>query len=280
LRTPVREALAVLGALALAAVGLGVLDALTWGRVPGAQFHGLFHSVITQVRFNLVENGGVAYGTASWNFFLLHLWTVSKPFGIVALPLIALGAWRDRRATFAVVLFFVVHSAIDHKELRHALPAMPILCALAGVGIAVLRERWRPGSFYVALGFLAAGLWDARDQTFGDWGGYGDYESPDLAVRDYHGPENRLLRRAYRQADLCGIRVETARTVFVGGYAMLHRRVPIAQRGQLDIPVNYVIARAEDPPGGEVVARDGDRVLVRLTSGTCGEPGKTTKHLP
>jgi hypothetical protein len=85
---------------------------------------------------------------------------------------------------------------------------------------------------------------------------------------------NRLLLAARERPGLCGLRVDVVHLAWTGGFAYLHRRVPLFNS---DTPlengwVSRVIARdGADLPGG-VVAREGPFVLVELPAQPCIEP--------
>ena len=193
--------------------------------------------------------------------------------------MLALATFALRRSPILWLLgvgFLALHSAIPHKELRFLLPALPVFCALAGLGldeVARLSPTWLSRSLAAALvASLALSAATFHDLTFGQLGSTATPVGPDASAYDSSGPVNRLLLIAGRRADLCGLKVESERPEWTGGYSYLHRQVPMYRfdgpprsSGKFD----YVITRARLAASGEVVARDGDEVLLRLPVAGC-----------
>ncbi len=266
-----REAGETLGVFAGWAFLFGLLDHLTWADAPGAHLGGWFHSAIKYLQFNLVEGKGAAWGTAGFGYYLHTLWTAMPPLWLV----LGLGALlAARKAPFVFVcaaLFFVAHSYIPHKELRFLLPMLPLVFALAAVGLSQLPQG-RPAQLGLAALALAAGFSFARHATltFGDLGAYP--ERPTASAWDDFGPINRLLARAGRQSDLCGIRVP-AHLAWVGGYTYLHKNVPLYMPNQPPElrHFNYAVVPRGSVPAP--AAQDGSWELVKLFDGCAPDPG-------
>lgn len=256
-----RRSLDVLLTLAVWAFLFGLLDRLTWS--------GWFQSVIGYLELSL-GGGASAWGTAPWHYYLRHLVTSMGGLGAVVLACAALAALRAPGLAAVAGAFLALHSAVGHKELRFVIPDLPLLFALLGVGMSLLPLPRRG----LALGVvgLAALLSAARTPTltFGDLGSPRGQES----AWDDPGSANRLLLRASRLDDLCGLRLETGMLAWTGGHSHLHRRVPIydARTPRDSGFFNYVIAvRAR---GLRIVAHDGDLKLARLpVFGCLADPG-------
>jgi hypothetical protein len=255
-----------LGMLAIWALLYGLLDKLTWG--------GWFHSAITYLRANVVEHKSELWGTSPTAYYVEVLWrSMAAPAVCIALLSLlamrrALGLWLTAAA------FVLLHSAIPHKELRFILPALPLWCALAGIGLDVLGTRLRFGmsALAVAAVLLAAvrSAWRFHDLTFGDLGQY-EQLKPHTSAYDDFGSVNRLLLAAHRRPDLCGLKIEAVHLAWTGGYTYLHRQVPLYSH--LGPPrtsrfYNYVIAFAGSAADG-VAAADGAFVLQHLRVGSC-----------
>ena len=262
------------------AVGLGILglvDAATWGSP--------FQSAITYVQYTAFSGGAARWGTGSVAYYPIYLFSATWPAGLLLFPLALLGFARARGLSIVVVIYLAAHLVTPHKELRFLLPLLPFVCALAAAGLEVTRPLFRrvPFAVLTAALLMAAAIPNLliSSVTFGDLGAYlGVPAKAAGSILDAGGPENRLLLRANRQADLCGLRVESETLANVGGYTYLHRDVPLYD---LDSPgtdsgsYNYVIA----PSGagaGEVVAADGLRELVRVSAG-CPHPAGPTHVL-
>ncbi|MHB1843671.1 MAG: glycosyltransferase family protein [Deltaproteobacteria bacterium] len=261
---PALECVVVLAGLAFAD---GLLDRLTWGD--------WFHSARVYLEFNLLAHGAARFGTAPFLFYGRVLWT-SCGAAIAIYALLALAsARRAPMLLLAGAAFFLVHSAIDHKEIRFILPFLPFLGASAGVGLQALSELTLGPVVAAGVGALALlSLGPAarlRGRTFAELGqGF----APDSPAIDFSGPVNRLLFAAGRLPDLCGLKVEQTHLAWTGGYAYLHRRVPLYYPSGPDRAsgrFNYAVGRATS--GGAIIAREGDQALLRLGGHCTPDPG-------
>jgi hypothetical protein len=254
------------------AFALGLLDQLTWGS--------WFNSAREYIDFTLIEGRAEDWGTSPWHYYIGVLWKSMPALTVVVCPL-ALAAWRRAPGLFfACAMFFLLHSWTPHKELRFLLPVAPLLCALAAVGLDVVRDRTNHGvarfaPLALVILALSSGLQAGR-LTFGDLGAYGAKRADVSAWGDF-ADINRLLLLASRREDLCGMKVESANVAWTGGLSHLHRDVPYyPQDGppRASGHFNYVITGAGDG-AGEVVAQDGANELVRLRSGCVPDPAYT-----
>jgi GPI mannosyltransferase 3 len=248
-RTQRRAALQLFGVLVVGALLYGAIDWLTWGKP--------FHSALTYLRFNLIEGKSSSFGT---HHFFLYFQALFTAEGLTIVPLVVLSVlgFKSARAIPLMALGFVlVHSLIPHKELRFIFPAIPLLAAHAALGLDRFPERRR----VALLGFAVVSLLTFPTLTFGRLGISNPARS--LSAIDYVGPENRLLKRARTLEDLCGLRIASNEWWRTGGYAYLHREVPMYGPRDPEGHYNYVIARRGEVVGTEV-AHDGDRVLVRV----------------
>ncbi len=128
-------AFTVLGGLVVA-LGLGLLDKLTWGAVlPNARWGGWWHSLQEYVDYNLVSGKSESFGVSPWHFYLPRL---LAPVGLVGLVL-----WRwspPARAWLFVVPalgYFLSISLTPHKEERFIYP-MLVLLTVAGAPVVGL----------------------------------------------------------------------------------------------------------------------------------------------
>jgi phosphatidylinositol glycan class B len=263
-----RPALIMLAVFAAGMLLFGLVDALTWGS--------WFHSAITYVRFNLVEDRSASWGTASFVYYPVVLVSSMGVAGFLMLALAAF-AWRRSRSLWILgVAFLVAHSLIPHKELRFVLPALPVACALAGVGLDQFTSRaptWMSRSvaalLAVSLAFSAATF---HQLTFHDLGSVPVVGPPTASAYDFGGSANRLLLVASKRSDLCGIKLESSLLEWAGGYSYLDRPVPLYRHdgpSRQSGKFNYVIARAGSVPSSEVVATDGKQVLAHLPVSRC-----------
>ena len=124
LRTERKIPLAVAAGAFLLAVG--VLDAVTWDG-------GLFHSYVTNIRFNLLIDQWRAGETPGWQYLW---WLLLASAGLSALCM-AMSLRSLRRYGFLIALIAVVllvHSTQVHKEYRFVFAVVP-LWLLAGADV-------------------------------------------------------------------------------------------------------------------------------------------------
>lgn len=254
----------------------GLVDRLTWGD--------FFHSARVYLRFNLVEGRASAWGTSSYPYYARVLWTSGPPLlALVVGGLVAAGVRRAKGVALVAAAFLLLHSLVPHKELRFIFPLLPVLGALAALGVDVLAAaapvrvpRW--GALAAVLGGGAVSLAGVRSLTFGALGMY-EQERPGSSALDDFGGVNRLLLEARRRPDLCGLKVEAVHLAWAGGFTYLHRHVPLYPHSgppRESGLFNYTVALRGWPatPGSQVVAQDGPFTLVRLPYGGCvRDPG-------
>jgi GPI mannosyltransferase 3 len=252
--------------LAAWAAVYGLIDRLTWGA--------WFHSAREYLRFNLTEGRSVQWGAEPADYYVRVLVTSLGP-GLMLLlsALVGLAFRRAPGPLVTAVAFVALHAAIPHKELRFVIPALPLLGALAALGLDTLRPpRLRTTVVAAFLGVCALSLARFPSLTFGDLGQYEPDRHFETAYDDF-GPLNRLLMAAHEERDLCGLEVEGVTLAWSGGYSHLHRRVPLyeGEGARKRSPfVNYVITR--EPIEGRVAARDGSWRLVQLQAACVADP--------
>ena len=233
-RRSVRAAAFVAGAAAFVLLLGGALDWLTWGKP--------FQSLIVYLRFNLVENGANQWGVAAKDFFVRAMWSTNGP----ALLFVGLGFLAGLRRTWPVALlaslFFVLHSAVPHKELRFLFPSLPLFLLCGAVGLAALiaklpfpRSQRRLVGRGLAMGLLVLFALRSRYVSFADIGQPMSREEQggptSSLVWGAFGERNQLLNQAGIRADICGLVAPTMNAYWTGGYSYLHRRVPLLWTG-------------------------------------------------
>jgi GPI mannosyltransferase 3 len=120
-------------AAAIPVLGAGLLDWFTWGGMFRSFWMNIYLNIGLGVSSHYFESSSPAYYVLN----LLYDW------GLGGCVFIAYFAWRGARklpvAGLAAVATIALHCCIAHKELRFIFPAMALLVALAGVGLAGLR---------------------------------------------------------------------------------------------------------------------------------------------
>jgi hypothetical protein len=256
--------------LLASALVLGFVDFITWG--------GWFQSAIVYLRFSL-SGGSEFWGREPLGYYLLTLLGLPGLVAVLLLPLALLGGLRSQALLAVTLVFLVGHSLVPHKELRFIVPAIPLLCALAALGLEQLR-RTMSQPIFVATGalLLATSVWSAvllPQLTFGNLGAYLTSQ-PQASAWDDSAPVNSLILAAGDQADLCGLRIYGPSLPWTGGYSYLNRRVPMYA---VDRPppgpghYNYAIVKGPTTSAG-VVRASGRWALVKTALRSCTpDPG-------
>ena len=255
---------------------LGALDWLTWGE--------WFQSPRLYLAFTFDMGGGAITGDSPASYYG-QMFFRSMPFvAVVLTPLAVAGAFRAPALAFVVAVLLAAHVLTPNKAYRYVLVALPLLGALGAVGLQWLttlgRARLMPIGAAALVAAAAISLITMRSLTFGDIGPW-ERTRPTESAFDDVGPVNRLLMKAGRQSDLCGLKIETHHLAWTGGYTYLHRNVPLyapdgppRESGRY----NYVIVPASETPGNPV-AQDGGVVLRRL-GGSCQPDAGYSFYLP
>ncbi|MBL9039264.1 MAG: mannosyltransferase, partial [Archangium sp.] len=139
---------------ALAALGLGVLDRVTWGAsLPTPRFGGWWHSLFEYVDYNLVSGkASQQFGAEPAWFYLVRLFVPAAPALLLWRKLPALRAWLPLGSSLAYV---AAVSLTPHKEDRFLYPALVVLTVTAapaaGVWIDEVFKRKRAALHAVVL---------------------------------------------------------------------------------------------------------------------------------
>jgi hypothetical protein len=242
LRKDRRAALRYCAAATVVGVAGGLLDWATWGYP--------FQAFWVYVKFNLIDGKASGFGTAPFDFFAVCLArTLGPALGIVLLGLAA--SWRRARGLVSLVLvYFLAHSLVPHKELRFLLPIVPLALALAGAGFTTLWEGWGAGPrFPVAVASCCAIAMAGQAATplrREYAGGASDWPL-------WHSGEDYIVNvwEAEKKPDLCGVAFVDNAWPWTGGYTYLHRDVPLYWDLNHLASANYVIGSAGRtlPPG-------------------------------
>lgn len=274
-----REAGITFGVLCVWAFVFGLVDKLTWG--------GWFHSAFKYIQFNVVEGKASGWGTAPFSYYGRVAWTAMQGPSLVLLLTLPLAARRAPGLVITSAVFIVLLGITPHKEFRFVLPVLPILFALAAIGVDVLADLLTAP---VLKSVLAAGLVlislhsasKARSLTFGEIGAY-ENQKPGASAWGDAASVNRLLLAAHKQPDVCGLKVEAAHMAWAGGQSYFHRPVnlyahngPPRQAGLF----NYVITSPQGASGADVISTDGPLVLARFPGVACAADPSYSDRLP
>jgi len=268
----------VLGVLAAWALGLGVLDAITWHDAPNARFGGLFHSAVEYVRFNLVEGKGSSWGTASAEYYPRYLWATMPAITFILAIALVFSSRTALGLGLTVLAYLALHLAVAHKELRFMVPLLPVLCALVGPMLVQL-ERIPALKLALPATVLVAALsaWSAPALTMGDLGAY--LERPKSSAWNDFGNVNRLMLKASGLTDVCGMRIDV-HLAWTGGSTYFHHPVPLYMPGTPVGAGHFNYAIVGQGSGAEVVAQDNGLELVRIVGAPCTPDPSYSWRLP
>jgi hypothetical protein len=200
-----------LGAAAVALPVGGVLDALTWGTP--------FQSVWLNVLRNSVQGVSSGLGTEPVSFYPAYLSIALWPAPLLV-PLAVLGATRAPAFGVAAAAVLGLHMLVPHKEVRFVYLALAIAPILIGLGAArllrILRTHDGAGGAVMVLLVLGAIVSWHNATTW------------PLSQRWQVRRANvQAFLAAHELPGLCGLGVKDMPVFNSGGYAYLHRDVPV-----------------------------------------------------
>lgn len=191
----------ITGALAVILPVAGLLDWITWGSP--------FQSIWLNVVRNFLQGVSAGMGTKAASYFLSYLSVALWPLPVLALFAV-LGAWRAPALGLMALATLLLHSAVPHKEVRFIYLALAIAPILIGLGISSLARCWAPLALVPLVGvslYLATGPLAERWQ--------------------FQRAVTQAFLAAHDAPNLCGLAVRDMRFYQSGGYAWLHRNVPL-----------------------------------------------------
>jgi phosphatidylinositol glycan class B len=194
----------------------GVADWLFWGSP--------FSSYAASLRIDLIDGKASIYGVEPPAYFfeqLADIWAGALP---AMAALILLRARASALWVLVALTIIASHMAIPHKEYRFSFPAFACLALVAAMGSADLIERIRqlagPDRAGRALVAIGAALWVGTSAALAFAPGFKDewFEARDLIEASF---------KLAHQPDLCGLLFYNDDWASTGGYAHLHRDVPM-----------------------------------------------------
>ena len=267
-----RRRLELVLATAGLALAVGIVDALAWDR-------GLFHSYVTNVRFNLVL-GELRVGESPPWQFLEWLAVASAGAGLAGLAVAA--RWPRRYGLLLALagLLLLAHSLQPHKEYRFVFAVVPFWLLVAA---DLLVRAWRTDATRRAVAGLAvlglaaasvAGLLNAlplQHRLHEAW----SQETGKVGFLHGRDPIFAAYRDLARMPDVKAVWQVDRHYHNSPGYYYLHRRIPFydaltAPALLQDVPLTDAVSHvvSSDPdlavPGYRVVRAYGNlRILAR-----------------
>lgn len=231
----------VAGGLA-AAIASGAID-LAMGQTP-------FGWIVENIRQNLLVGRAADFGVSGP---LAYLEMIGVYWGFAILPLFLLlapGMRGHAPLMIAAVANILVHMAIGHKEYRFILLSTTIFVLIAAIGSVDVLERLRKGRAVTgaALALLVA-LWAGSSATIAAM-------QPMRERWTNMQPQLSLARAAGRTPGLCGVALYRIASWETGGYAWLHRRIPLYAMltASEDAPMTPPLAQAAPAFNGIIAA--------------------------
>jgi phosphatidylinositol glycan class B len=211
-----------LGGLAVA-LGLGVLDWVTWG-FP-------FHSLIKYSEFNLFSGeAALQFGSEPWWYFIPRLLKVP------AWAWLGIAVVLHRRSKTAALLlscallYLAIISRTAHKELRFLYPVQILLTIEGAIGLAMLAPKvsasLRPGFWILILmSSTLPYVWrtDLLDEDIG-----------------------RATARATRPAEVTGIIIFARSPFWTGGHFYVGKEIPIVVSTGVNDSEGLAVALADE----------------------------------
>lgn len=222
-----RVRLHLCAAVSLVLLGVGALDAVTWG--------GWWHSYLAGVQFNLAHGVASGFGVEPLWYFLWGLGVAS--FGMIGVVLVLMLVLRPAWGWVVlagVVLVVAPHSLIAHKEYRFVFTAIPLWLLLGAFCLGISGRRvW--GSVGVGLGVVAIlGLLNRlpnQEQLY-DAKQWDLLREKGLITHLSFGFLDRrkdlvITRELSHRSDVKGVWMAVNSWAFTGGYTYLHRKIPL-----------------------------------------------------
>jgi len=212
----------------------GILDIFTWGS--------FFKSAITYFDYNVLRGVANKHGISPWYFYLVDFVKTFHPITLAAAVLTMIAGVVDFRKNrqiflffFPFLLFFIVHSAIGHKEPRFVFACYFAVLVLSAEFFAFLCRKYAGKRENAAL-FLSifllfsldafthikyAPLWNHSATSVDNF--YGN----DRGVKKVFGGVLETEAELGRIKDLKRAYFFGIPQIWTGGYAYFHKNAPI-----------------------------------------------------
>jgi GPI mannosyltransferase 3 len=193
----------------------GAVDWLVWGSP--------FHSYIQAFWINLVQGKSAEFGTGPLHWYFERIYAVW--FYLLPILLLLIGLRARASALWIGVACAIIasHSLIPHKEYRYIVPAIACLIIVAAMGSADL-VKWlseKSGPRLAnSLTICCGALWVLASAMLASSPGFSQNWS---RSKDFIEASTWLSM----QPDLCGLLLYDDSWEQTGGYAYLHRNIPI-----------------------------------------------------
>ncbi|MBM4185570.1 MAG: hypothetical protein FJ207_15345 [Gemmatimonadetes bacterium] len=255
----------------------GLLDATTWS--------GPFSSFWEYLRYNVIEGNSARLCVKPWHAYFTRLGAVWSWGTAAVLGLAVAGAVRRPAAVAFAVAALATHSAIAQKEYRFAYPVVAVVVLLASEGLGELVARLRApravSACALAVAWAALSGW--RATAFESDGSCG-FTRPGESMWHQQAVGIEAMERLRTDPDVCGVALVRVHWAWTGGYAYLHRDIPLydASDGRLfrllEPAFNAVLVTRELLPvlRGYTVDRCWENTCLAKRAGTCAAGAEPT----
>ncbi|MEE9252451.1 MAG: mannosyltransferase [Thermodesulfobacteriota bacterium] len=227
---------------------MGLLDWLTWSYP--------FQSVFLNIRINIFEGKSEIFGVSPWYGYLKMLYKIWS-WGMAPIVVLAvLGASRYPLPAFVALIILLTFSIVPHKEYRFLFPVMSICMLLAGLGAAevyrlisdklssTLIKQLAATSFVAFFACLSLVLAPELHPSKTMYPGR-------LSHWHKHMGSLKGFELLSKEPNVCGVGIQGISWVETGGYAYLHRDVPLFQLNMenfttLEPGFNFLLVRTSE----------------------------------
>ena len=212
----------------------GILDIFTWGT--------FCRSILTYLDYNIIRKVSDNLSVSPWYFFLKEFAETFHPItyiSAVLLMIFAVAKFRKNKSTFLFffpfLFFFVIHSAIAHKQPRFVFACFFAILALSAEFFAVLCQKYgknrKNAVIFISIFLLFsldafphikyAPLWNHSTTSIDNFYGH------DQGIEKKFGGVLETEAELGRIADLKRAYLFGIPAIWSGGYSYFHKNAPI-----------------------------------------------------
>lgn len=203
-------------------IGGGIIAVLIEAGVDIAMGQYPFEWLVLNYKFNIIHDVASRYGVMPWSYYLGgmgHFWSL---FGIVIILLARQGLRNNYALAAAIIVTFLVHSFIGHKEYRFILLTTAALALLAAIGtgeVAQWISKRAPNISKNIIVIALIGMWLVA--SLWRWPAYRDYDTAAVPLFAMTMDQER------KDPAMCGVAVVGRYFAEFHAYSRIHRPVPL-----------------------------------------------------
>ena len=262
---------------------VGVL--LFFGLVDWATWSYPFQSFVSNFWVNVMKGKAATFGVSPpWEY----LRTLGVVWSWAAVPVLALAAFSFRRwpvLGWTALVIFLAHTAISHKEYRFLVPFVAVVIVAASLELNRRLAEKRDVGLALCAVWLVASADGARRYDYTTVPPYPPKGAAPVSMWKVRHAEVKAFRLLSVTDDVCGVAGGGLGWGGMGGYATLHKDVPMfdlrnkPEVEQYRASYNYVVSLVDNAgafgPEFSQVQCWGETCLFRREGG-CETPGDYT----